>query len=285
MAPRTTLPRDVGAAVLAAEDAVAVAIALREGLYRLASPADVLAGWLARRAPIPPLWLRRHIGSASASRYLSIVSDAEALLDELLGRSPIETVLDLGCGCGAMIPYVQRRLPRRGRYLGVDVHEGCLQWCRKRFAADDRLAFRAPPLPAAGDSACGYDLVLAKSLFTHLMPAEAVDCLGAIAERLSGNGQVVLTAFLFDGLGAVPALPNPRQDGLVRHRYRCRPRAAVGFDRSLFAGWLEDAGLEVQESRLWFWPGHHAELSAQDVVVCRRRGARAALASAAPTRA
>jgi len=186
-----------------------------------------------------------------------------------------------------MVPYFQRRLPRDGHYLGIDVHTGCLQWCQEHFASDNRLSFMAPPLPSADSLSQRYDLVLAKSLFTHLVPSEAVHYLNSMAARLSDNGRVILTAFLFDELSSVPALPHSRMNGRVRHRSLFRPRAAVGFDRLLFAEWVANAGLEVHQSHLWFWPGHHAALSAQDILVCRKRGSQAlvpsATASASPT--
>lgn len=245
-------------------------LSLREVGYRLLTPIDALTRSTPSREPLPPLWLRRHVGAASARHFRRVTEQGERQLDELLAGASPRNVLDLGCGCGSMAPYFQRLLPADGSYLGLDIHRGCIEWSRRRFAGDRRLAFEL--LPEAAERARGgrYDLILAKSLFTHLPPKPAGEYMTAAAQALTPDGRLVLTAFLFDGDRLVPALPCSDPSGLVRYRTRWRPEAAVGFERRAFLERIARSGLEVVEQRLAFWPGALPRLSAQDLLVCRR---------------
>ena len=182
------------------------------------------------------------------------------------------SVLDLGCGCGAMAPFLREVLPESGTYLGADIHDGSIAWCRRQFAHDPRCTFVL--LPQGQPAVCGrrYDLVLAKSLFTHLLEAQASEYLSMIRGVLEPLGRVVLTALLFDSAAPVPTLPFRSADGTVRLRRRSRPEAAVGFERAHFHRMLRRSGLTVLDARYWFWPGAHPRLSTQDLLLCGATG-------------
>lgn len=251
-----------------------LALLARTGLLRVVSPLERWYAGIRGLPPLPPLWLRRHVGAAGRRPYENAVAEGERHLREMLGAGAgVTAVLDLGCGCGAMVPFFRERLPDAGAYLGVDIHAPSVRWCRDRYAADARLSFGV--LPAAWPAVLErrYDLVLAKSLFTHLLEAEASDYLSAIGGALEPGGRLVLTAFLFDAASPSPALPHAAAGGRVRLRRPSRPEAAVGYDRDHFLSLLERAGLQVLDARYWFWPGDHARLTTQDLLVCGRLSA------------
>jgi len=248
---------------------VGLLLGARTVLYRCVSPLEAAWSRIKGLPPLPPLWLRRHVGAAPRSRFEHAVSEGVKQLGELLGADrEITSVLDLGCGCGAMVPHFQQVLPSSGSYLGVDIHQGSVSWCTRRYAHDPRFEFGLLPSSYPAILERRYDLVLAKSLFTHLLEAQASEYLATIRDVLEPQGRLVLTAFLFDSSGPVPALPHLGPDGNVRLRRLARPEAAVGYERAHFLAMLELAGLAVLDARYWFWPGHHPRLSAQDVLVC-----------------
>jgi SAM-dependent methyltransferase len=223
----------------------------RNAAYRLASPADRLWRRLSGRNPLPPLWLRRHTGAVG--RFESAARDTAAFLDGLGLVEPDFRVLDVGCGAGAMVPEFSRRLGPEGRYVGFDVHEPSIRWCRAHYAGDRRLTFDLARIASAygerfGPPAADYrfpvedgqaDLVLAKSVFTHLLPADAAHYLAEIRRVLRPGRAAVVTAFLFDARGAAldlvrRALPCEDERGNVRWRLRSRPTAAVAYAKTSY---------------------------------------------------
>ena len=263
-----------------------IAEALRRGrnaAYRIASPADAWLRRLAGKPSLPPLWLRRHTGAVS--RFESAARETGAFLDSLGLLEPGHLVLDAGCGSGAMVPELLRRLGTDGRYVGFDVHEPSIRWCRSHWA-DPRLSFELARVASAygdrsGPAAATYrfplddgraDLVLAKSLFTHLMPDDAARYLSEIRRCLRPGRAAVVTAFLFDPSDA-PALgrtrrafPHASSDGDVRWRFRSRPAAAVAYAGPRFDGLLAAAGLRLQWMSPGFFPGAD-RLASQDVLL------------------
>lgn len=195
---------------------------------------------------------------------------------ELLSRrglvGPGSRVLDIGCGPGMMAIELAATIGPEGEYVGSDIHAPSIRWCRRRFGGDPRLRFE---LAGAGNArlpadSSREDLVLAKSLFTHLTEEEARACLAEIRRVLAPGGTALVTAFLFDGAAGAAAasgyFPFPAADGSSRWRWKARPRSAIAFDRSRFEGLVSGAGLEVRELLPGFWPGA-PEPTGQDILL------------------
>ena len=252
---------------------------LRTAAFRLAGPFDRLWLQATGRAHLPPLWLRRHTGAVSA--FESAARETAAFLDGLDLFAGARLVLDVGCGAGAMVEEIVRRLPPDGRYVGFDVHAPSIRWCRRRWPQTPRFTFdlaavASPYGRAAGPPAASYrfpvedgdaDLVLAKSVFTHLLEADARHYLAETRRVLRPGRAAVVTAFLFDASepSVRRAFPWPIENGL-RARYRSRPTAAVAWEKARFIGLIEEAGLRLQ----WHSPGYHPGrefLTAQDVLL------------------
>lgn len=240
----------------------------RQMAYRAASPVDAFVRSVRGRRALPPLWLRRHAGAVS--HYESAARDLSHFLDGLGLVAPDHRVLDLGCGAGALVPELRRRLGPKGRYVGFDVHAPSILWCRNAYTKDPRFRFEvadvaSPYGRSSGPSARTYrfpaddetcDLVIAKSLFTHLLTDDAAHYLAEIRRVLRPGRAAVVTAFLFepgrrDAVAA--AFPFADAAGGVRWRLRSRPTAAVAYARDLFDGLIARAGLRLQ----WMSPGYH----------------------------
>lgn len=128
-----------------------------------------------------------------------------------------ETVLDAGCGTGAVTATLLERLPR-GRVVALDGSEAMLDAARERFADDARVSFALADLerPLAGvvGRAGRFDAVVSTSTFHWIRNHDAlsrslagvlrpggqlvVDCGGA------GNIAVVLDALRALGFAAHP---------------------------------------------------------------------------------
>jgi len=242
---------------------------VRNAAYRMASPAEGLWRRLSGRAALPPLWLRRHTGAVG--RFESAARQTAEFLDGLALVEPGHRVLDIGCGAGAMVPEFAQRIGPAGRYVGFDVHAPSIHWCRERYGIDPRLTFELAGVSSAygsrsGPPAASYrfpiddglaDLVLAKSVFTHLLPEDTAHYLSEIRRALRPGRTAVVTAFLFDPSGPAlelvrNAFPWDDRGGLVRWRLRSRPTAAVAYAKPFFEGLLAGAGLQLA----WMSPGY-----------------------------
>jgi len=247
--------------------------------FRLASPLDRLWLLATGRGHLPPLWLRRHTGSVSA--FESAARETSAYLDRLGLWKDLQVVLDVGCGAGAMVEEFRRRLPGNGRYAGFDVHAPSIRWCRAHWASDPRLSFEVAPVAspygsASGDPIESYrfplgdgdaDLVLAKSVFTHLTAEGARHYLAETRRVLRPGRPAVVTAFLYEaGTPAVEmAFPHAAGDGM-RVKSRSRPTAAVAWEKSKFISMIEEAGLHLQWHSEGYYPGRERR-DAQDVLL------------------
>jgi len=256
-------------------------------LLRLLGPVETLTWFLKRRAGLPPLWLRRHTGPVSD--FESAAADMTQLLETLGLVAPDDLVLDAGCGAGAMVPTFARLLRASGRYVGFDLYEPSIRWCRGRFRADPRLGFEttspatASRFPVA-DGEAGF--VLAKSLFTHLQEAEARHFLSEIRRVLRPGGTAVVTAFLFErGEGETRAaefFPFTSTDGSARWRWKSHPESAIAFEGSSFLAMVSGAGLSHEWLGRGFWPGA-AVPRGQDILLLFRAEERPAKRAAPKT--
>src|SRR5947199_6305281 len=47
------------------------------------------------------------------------------------------TVFDFGCGCGRLARQLLQQNPRPRRYVGIDVHQGMIDWCKRSLSPPD----------------------------------------------------------------------------------------------------------------------------------------------------
>jgi SAM-dependent methyltransferase len=208
------------------------------------------------------------------------------LIDQLALVEPGNRVLDVGCGAGAMVPGLLDRAGSEGSYVGFDVHGPSVEWCRRRYRDERRCQFEVAYLASPYATEDGgrveeytfpigkgqADFVLAKSVFTHLLPAEAERYLREAHRALRPGRPAIVTVFLFapdsrTGAGKSRFFRGSEPTGRVRWRSRFRPQSAVAYERDYFFGLVERAGLRVQWMSPGYFPGDADSLSAQDVLI------------------
>jgi SAM-dependent methyltransferase len=200
--------------------------------------------------PLPPEEYRRLVGP-TADRFFDNPTGAPVFSDVPL--SSYASVFDFGCGCGRLARQFLQQQPRPDRYLGIDRHAGMIDWCRSALApAAQTFEFRhhnvfhqhlnpggvEGPLafPASDDS---MSLVVAWSVFTHLLEAEAAFYLHEVARVLTDEGVALTTWFLFDKTG----FPMMQQFQNALFINTTDPTNAVIFDRAWLRARVSDAGL------------------------------------------
>ena len=247
-------------------------------LLRLASPIDRLALILNGKSELPPIHLRRHSGPLNA--FERAAAEYVGILSALVGFGRSSRVLDVGSGAGALAVMLKERLGPEGRYLGLDVDRACIRWCLAHLR-DDRfdfrhhnywnatyhpqgVRFRAWPVEAGGE-----DIVVLKSVFTHMLTADVEFYIGELKRVLSTGGSGVVTAFTYESVDSSVERLFSHDGGGFRFARAGSPESAIAYPRDWLLGEFAKHGLAV-EFHPGFWrPGIGRTLTYQDVIVAR----------------
>lgn len=265
---------------------------LRHLALRVLSPLDYVSRLLNGKRDLPPLHLRRYVGplgsfESSGAEFM----DHLRLLAEL---RPEERVLDIGSGCGQMALHLENYLSEEGSYAGVDIHRPSIRWCQKRIGS------RSPNFEFAHIDVCNqaynprgthraetyrfpfdersFDLILLKSVFTHMRPPEVSNYLREVARLLRSNGRCLATFFLLNEQQARLASDGANDlafkygEGVWRYRLEQSPESAVAYDESYVMQLLAQHGLALKAPVFYGrWAGRKDGLSYQDILLLEKK--------------
>jgi SAM-dependent methyltransferase len=250
---------------------------------RAADAADSLRR---RRDPLTPP--RRLTGYVGDSDFRATGEEFLVHFRELADLQPSDRVLDVGCGIGRMARVLAAILQPPGSYDGFDVVADGISWCQARYR-DQSVPFRfqvadlhnATYNPGGSQAAADYrfpyedaafDLVLATSVFTHLLPDAAVRYLAESARVLAAGGRLFATWYLLGGDGA--AAPPPPFGWYEAARPAAvadvnEPESAVAVPEAWLRERLDVHGLQLRGVYPGSWRGRPGR-SHQDIVVAAR---------------
>jgi len=207
---------------------------------------------------------------------------------ELGALQPGERVLDVGCGIGRMARPLAGYLSSDGSYDGFDVNRDGIAWCRRRYRRHPNFGFAVADLfnarynPRGAQRAdeyrfpyedASFDFVLATSVFTHLLEADAANYLAECARVLAPGGRLFATFFLLNDTSR--ALIREERSGLqftdaderVAILDEALPEEAVAYDDEWVFEALRANGLELSGLHPGSWSGRDEFVSFQDIVV------------------
>jgi ubiquinone/menaquinone biosynthesis C-methylase UbiE len=252
-------------------------------------PQDLLDRVSGRRDPLLPPRGYRFDGAESFAR----------VGEEMLGffrtygkLSPEDHVLDLGCGIGRIAIPLTRYLSAEGRYVGIDINQDDLRWCRhnlshqfstfeflhadvhsKEYNPGGSLAAKDYRIPFPDAS---FDFVCAISLFTHLTEADAANYAREIARVLVPGGRCLLTFFLINEASARAvaegrtALTFSHHVGTTYCHDASNPEGAIAFDEEKVISTLNHLGFAVAPPIYGYWANPSGPPTYQDLVVATR---------------
>jgi SAM-dependent methyltransferase len=203
--------------------------------------------------PLPPVEMRRLVGPVDEADWDN--PDGRLVLGDEYPAERYRSVFDFGCGCGRIARRLVQQDPRPERYLGIDLHKGMVRWCSSHLAPaapgfefrhhavhnptfNPRARRRTAPFPAEDRA---FSLVLAWSVFTHLVQSQIDHYLAEIARVLEPDGVLHSTWFLFER-SLFPML-EPGEHGIYSND-RDPTRAAV-LDRDWVLDRIRAAGLTL----------------------------------------
>lgn len=244
--------------------------------------------------PVPPEELRVWVGPfADAEQFRESGETLLRTLVDLCGLSAEEHVLEVGCGCGRLAIALANRLGPADRYEGFDVALPLLDWCRAnlepvlpnfRFRLVDTVAPAHNPggAIAASDFRFPYeseafDLAIAASVFTHMLPDGIENYVAEVARVLKPGGRCFATLFLFDATAATAVAEGTT---IFDFRYRVgpcltfsaeHPEEGIACDEGWMLGLLEGSGLQVGQVRRGDWLAVRSYAISQDTIVARKK--------------
>ena len=250
---------------------------------------DTLDATLGRRDSLEPPRRLRFVGDGD---FAAIGHEFVGHLRVLAGLSRRHRILDVGCGVGRLAVPLLDYLSERGEYDGFDIVPRAIRWCTKHIGSrNPRFRFTLAPLrnrayrPSGSASAAHYrfpypdrtfDVVVATSVFTHLLPSEAANYLAQIARVLAPGGRCLVTWFLRneeserllrEGRSAIP-FARVFGDCLVIDA--AVPEAAIAYPQEAVIASYQRAGLGSIEIYPGSWCGREQFTSGQDIVVASK---------------
>jgi len=262
-------------------------------IYALIEPLDYLWRKINKMPAYPPIRLRRHSGSLGAldgPGYEFVV-----LLKLLAGLESGQRLWDLGCGCG-LLELALERSGWSGQAIATDIHRHSITWAIRTISArDPSFVFLHADIYNQAYWPKGrlnvhqwldrflesdFDLIVAKSFFTHVVPEELDPYLSAVARRLKHDkGRAVLTFFVLSALPSEKPIvrgPAIRFHSLPKTKdYALKniaaPSAAVAYDGDYLRRKFREHNLSIQgDLHRGSWSGYPEGLSFQDLFVLRR---------------
>ena len=180
-----------------------------------------------------------------------------------------------------------------GRYVGVDIHAPSIKWCVKNIhSRHDNFRFARVDVGNAVFNPQGepvtefrfpyndgtFDVILVKSVFTHMRAAEVDHYLGEIARLLNHRGRCLATFFLLNEKQSELQQRGANQidfefgDDASRYAYKHSPESAVAHRESSVMELLAKHGLMLMRPVLYgTWSGLREGLSFQDMLLIQRR--------------
>jgi SAM-dependent methyltransferase len=187
--------------------------------------------------PLPPPELQSLIGPG---QFEVVGYRLCELLRNVTDLNQASRVLDIGCGCGRLAVHLTRHISEEGRYDGLDIVLPMVEWCRENISPSfPHFHFHHARLTNTLYSAEGenpatftfpfadasFDIIVATSVFTHLLPPSAHRYASEVARLLKPRGTAVLTFFLINS---------------EYRRYRRESRDIIPFDHRLGDCWVTD---------------------------------------------
>lgn len=233
--------------------------------------------------PSPP---RHFIDLVGGGNFSQVGQDVLDLVRQRCKLRPTDRVCDIGSGCGRLAIPLTQYLTAGGAYDGLEIVLPMVEWCRENISASfPRFRFHHAGLKntlysPSGSDAKDYtfpfpdrtfDVVVAASVFTHLVPPSAVRYAGETARVLKDDGRALLSFFLrtedYDDHAAEIKCSHRYADYSVADVES--PETAIALDERWVLSMLRSAGLSVDDISYGSWNNHRGG-GLQDVIVVSR---------------
>ena len=244
---------------------------LRGGRFLLQTalePLDWASKVLNYKCKYPPMTLRQSVGELNY--FEGSGGEHLAYLKLLCNLSNSDRVLDFGCGCGlrAINTTGSGSLLDCREYVGFDINPKAINWCRKHIKKGKFvLGTSGGPLPFEDGS---FDIILGKSVFTHITHLSIKPYLSELHRILSPTGRCLLTFFLLNRRPLNGQFTFKYKHEFGAYQRVTRPSRAVAYDEDWLVHQLGKLGF-TYDIRYGNWTGNGYGLCYQDMVILRKK--------------
>jgi SAM-dependent methyltransferase len=254
--------------------------------------------WLRVKAsiPLPP---RRFVDLVGGGDFYQVGRGVFDLVRQRCNLRPTDRVLDIGSGCGRLAVPLTKYLGPEGAYDGLDIVLPMVEWCRENISRKfPRFRFHHADVKNTYYSESGadakdytfpfadrtFDVVVAASVFTHLLPSSAARYAEETARVLTEDGRGFLSFLLrtedYDDDHAEIKCPYRYADYSVADDHN--PEAIIALDERWVLPMLRASGLSVDDMSYGSWNNHRGGGLHDVIVVSRARRSRPQLSAARP---
>lgn len=259
----------------------ATALAYRRLKYAVAAP--VVSGVMAYTP-----WLDGGEAPPKALNYAAdgdFVSQGDELVETLQRDFALDggqRILDIGCGIGRVATGLHRA-KRDVRYWGFDIVKYGILWCKKKIPESEGYHFTHADIfnpfynPRGKIDPCAYafpypdnsfDLLIAVSVYTHLLEQETRAYFAQSMRVMDQGGKAYFTTFLVDG--DIPQHAHfafEHQIGAAYIERKEEPEMAVGYTRAFWEALAEQNGARIAQINPGSWRGEQGLPDYQDCLI------------------
>lgn len=250
---------------------------------------------------IPTIKSRRG-GKVSYGEWAHVVGIFQTILNIHLPQKSNNHILDVGCGTGIMAIASEPFIIDQGKYIGIDVMPGDIEFCKghypsSHFAFEHLPVFNSAYSPDQNKNRLQWDVkdssidaVTALSVWTHFNEEDAIFYFTEIDRVLKPNGVAIVTFFLLDAVYYnslssrdnnhskyhmdrqimwVFDIPCSRSNNWFCPKWAKTPEDAIGLNNNGLNTILEGTGLKLKS----IYPGNWKEIPGvffQDILVFKK---------------
>lgn len=252
--------------------------------FMLLSPFERLIG--VSNPNNPPIYLKRYIGSPKD--FVNSGVEFAEYLKKIAVLKQYEAILDIGCGPGSTALPLTGYMDKNGKYVGIDIYNRIINWCLKNITPrfpnfefyyanvynpiynKKGVSAKLYQLPFANDA---FDVVLLKSVFTHMRPEDVKNYLSEIFRVLKKEGRCLATFFILNDEqkklkeAGANTLEFSFGNDDWRYLYEKSPETGIAYRENFITHMIKKSKLHISKIYYGSWSGRDNGVCFQDMIL------------------